>query len=72
MEASRPARSRAVGQVASVLVFALVYLLAAPAPLRRRLWQLAAAGECCDMHDVLTVLSHVISACGDRVPLALP
>ncbi|NDU77900.1 phospholipid carrier-dependent glycosyltransferase, partial [Actinomadura sp. DSM 109109] len=27
-----------------VPVFALVYLLAAPAPLRRRLWQLAAAG----------------------------
>ncbi|GAA2305809.1 hypothetical protein GCM10010402_76450 [Actinomadura luteofluorescens] len=33
-----------MGQVASVLVFALVYLLATPAPLRRRLWQLAAAG----------------------------
>ncbi|MGW2311095.1 hypothetical protein [Actinomadura luteofluorescens] len=44
MEASRPVRSRAMGQVASVLVFALVYLLATPAPLRRRLWQLAAAG----------------------------
>ncbi|MEU8308693.1 hypothetical protein AB0C84_34550 [Actinomadura sp. NPDC048955] len=40
MEASRPARSRAMGQVGSVLVFALVYLLAAPAPLRWWLWQL--------------------------------